>query len=104
MEQRLKEWLTNQLAQLETHPMGKHQSLTLLMILCYAGKWELAWLSSERFYPVADSEGCRDTQPNRTWSLVTLREELGEGVRASKGIAAPQKDSQLIWILVDYQN
>ena len=23
-------------AQLETHPMGKHQSLTLLMILCYA--------------------------------------------------------------------
>jgi hypothetical protein len=25
-----------QLAQIETHPMGKKQSLTLLMILCYA--------------------------------------------------------------------
>ena len=25
---------------LETHPMGKHQSLTLLMILCYACRQE----------------------------------------------------------------
>ena len=29
-----------QLAQLETHPMGKKQSLILLMILCYACRQE----------------------------------------------------------------
>ena len=34
MEQKLRERLTNN--QLETHPMGKHQSLTLLKIFCCA--------------------------------------------------------------------
>lgn len=32
-EQRLREWPTNGWQQLKTHPMGKHHSLTLLMIL-----------------------------------------------------------------------
>jgi len=29
-------WVFIKPAQLEIHPIGKHQSLTLLMILCYA--------------------------------------------------------------------
>jgi hypothetical protein len=37
-EQRLREWPANN--PLENHPMGKHQSLTLLMILCYAHRQE----------------------------------------------------------------
>jgi hypothetical protein len=31
---------TGGLAQLETQPIGKHQSLTLLMVLCYACRQE----------------------------------------------------------------
>lgn len=37
----------------------------------------LAWLSSERIYLAAVSDGCRDPQPNGGWILRTLMEELG---------------------------
>ena len=40
MEQKLTEWPSNNQPQLETHSLGKHQSLTLLMILCYACRQE----------------------------------------------------------------
>jgi hypothetical protein len=39
----------------------------------------LAWLSSEKLHPAADSDGCRDPHPNiEYWILVTLREEWGK--------------------------
>jgi hypothetical protein len=38
-------------------------------------------LSSERFHSTADSDGCREPQPNIEWCLGTLMEELGEGLR-----------------------
>ena len=62
------------LAQLETHPMDKHQSLTLLMIVLLADR-SLAWLSSESFHPVADSDRYRHPEPNSRWSLGTLMEK-----------------------------
>jgi hypothetical protein len=37
----------------------------------------VAWLSSEMFHPAADSDICRDPQPNMEWSLETLMEKLG---------------------------
>ena len=32
--------MANKLAKLEAHPMGQHQSLTLLMMLCYTCRQE----------------------------------------------------------------
>jgi hypothetical protein len=49
-------------------------------------------LSSDRFHPTADSDRCRDPQPDSRWSFETLMEELGEGSRSPKGIGTPQKD------------
>jgi hypothetical protein len=43
-------------------------------------------VSSERLHPAVDSDRCREPQPNILWSLRTLMEELGERLRASKGI------------------
>ena len=40
MEQSLRKMGNQQLAQIETHHMGKHQSLTLLMILGYSCRQE----------------------------------------------------------------
>ena len=59
----------------------------------------LAWLPSERLYLAADR--CRYEQPNIGWTLGTLMEELGEGLKALKGIGTPQEDqqSQLTWTL-----
>jgi hypothetical protein len=42
----------------------------------------LAWLSSERLHPAADSDECRDPEPNSGWSLGTLMEKLGKGLKA----------------------
>jgi hypothetical protein len=42
--------------QLETHPMGKHQSLTLSMILCYACRQDPSMAVLMRLHPAADSE------------------------------------------------
>ena len=52
------------------------------------------WLYSERLHPAADSDSCRDPQPNNGWSLETLMEELGEGLRSPEGIGTPQEDQQ----------
>jgi hypothetical protein len=57
MKQRLRKIANQKQVQLETHIMGKHQSLTLLMI----SNRNLAWLSFERLYQAADSD--RDSQP-----------------------------------------
>jgi hypothetical protein len=40
-------------------------------------------LSSERFHPETDSEGCRDPQLNG-WSLRTLLKDIGNGLRDAK--------------------
>jgi hypothetical protein len=55
----------------------------------------LAWLSSERFHPAADSEGCRDTQSNGGWSLGTLMEELEKGLRTLKEIEFHRKTNRV---------
>jgi hypothetical protein len=61
----------------------------------------IAWLSSERLHSAADSNECRDPQPNSEWSSGSLIEELVEGLRAPKRIETPLKDqqSQLTWTL-----
>jgi len=83
-------------AQLETHSIGKNQSLTLLMILCYACKQDPSILSFERL-----TETDRDPQSNIRWSLGTLVDELGERLRDLEGIGTPHEDQQiqLIWVL-----
>jgi hypothetical protein len=81
-------------------PMGKHQSLTLIMILCYTSRQESTHgCPLENLRPAADSVGCRDPEPNSGWSLRTLMEELGEGLWAQKEIGTPQEDqgSQRTW-------
>ena len=48
----------------------------------------LTWLSSESHHPAADSERCRDPQPNSGRSLGTLMDEMEEGLR-------PQSEQKL---------
>jgi len=55
----------------------------------------VAWLSSERLYPAADPNGCRDLEPNIVWNLQDLMEELGEVLRAPKGIGNPQETNSV---------
>jgi hypothetical protein len=40
-----------------------------------------------------------DLQPNTAWRLRTLREELGKGLKALRGMGTPQEDqqNQLAW-------
>jgi hypothetical protein len=54
-------------AQLETHLMGKHQSLTLLIALYYTCRHESNMLSSERLNSADDSDRCRYPQTNSGW-------------------------------------
>jgi hypothetical protein len=51
-------------------------------------------LSFEMLHPAADSDGCRDPQLKIRWSLGTIMEELGEGLKALKGTGIPWKDQQ----------
>jgi hypothetical protein len=57
----------------------------------------LAWLSFKKLHPAADSDGCRDPQPNIGWSLGTLIEGLGKGFRAPEGDRNFTGRSQLTW-------
>ncbi|EDL32323.1 mCG1044361 [Mus musculus] len=61
--------------------MGKNQSLTLLMILCYACRQEPSILFYERLHPAAASDVCRNSQSNIGWSLGTLMEGQAEALR-----------------------
>ena len=49
-------------------------------------------LSSARLQSAVDSDRCTDLQPNIGWSLGTLMEDTGEGLRALNGIGTPQED------------
>ena len=40
------------------YPMGKHHSMTLLMIFMLGGRSPV-WLSAERLHPAADSDRCK---------------------------------------------
>ena len=103
IEQRLREWQTNNWAQFETHPMGKHQSLALLMILCYACREETSitvfreLLSS---WQKGEAHGLALDRAHRV-----LCRHWGEGSRAIEVIGTPKKDQQslLTWILREYQ-
>ena len=89
------QWLVH----FETHPVGKHLFLTLLIMLCYACQqessivalWEVvlcSWLRQMR------------TSTEKHWMMVgTIMEDLGEGLQALKDIETPQEDQQcqLTW-------
>ena len=90
------QWLT----QLESHPKGNNQSLTLLMILCYGCRqestitvfWEAppsSWLKHMRYH-----------QSNTRWSLGSLA-DLGQRLRDldRTGTTREDQQSQLTWIL-----
>jgi hypothetical protein len=79
------EGMVNQwLPQIKTHPKGKNQSLTLLMILCYVCRQDPNILSSERLDPAAKGKRCRDPQSNIRWRSGSHVEDLGEELRDSK--------------------
>jgi hypothetical protein len=56
--------------------MGKHQSLTLLMILCYAVDRSPAWLSTERLHPSTCSLPQPWSRLIQTLTLLPLRKRL----------------------------
>ena len=84
MKQRLGELPSN--SQLEYHLMGKHQSLSLLIISVIIADISLSGLSSERIHPAADSVRYRYPQPNMDGAWRLKRQSRGEGLRQSKGI------------------
>jgi hypothetical protein len=49
--------------------MGKHQSLSLIMIPCYACRQESKRLSSEMLHLATNSEECRNPQPKQWMEL-----------------------------------
>jgi hypothetical protein len=75
--------------------MGKHQSLTLLMIFCTLADRNLAQLSSKKLHPAANGKRCRKLQPNTGWCSGSLMEELGKGLRNPKRTGLPQEDQQV---------
>jgi hypothetical protein len=60
-------------------PIGKHHSLTLLMIYCYTSRQE--WLSSESLHTVANSGKYRHPKPNMDGT--TVKYYIQEGDRNS---------------------
>jgi hypothetical protein len=57
------------------------------MILCYAHR--------QKSTSKADSDRCRDPQPNSRWRLETFIEELGEELWAPKEIGRPTESTNL---------
>lgn len=51
----------------------------------------LAWLSSQRLHPVADSNRCRHPEANSGLKLGILMEENGEGLQATEKLGTPQE-------------
>lgn len=87
------------LAKLGIYPMGDHQTLTLLLMLCYACRQEPSMAVLWEALPEADWERCRYPQPTIGLGLGIPMEELGERLKELKGIAIPQEDQQgqLTW-------
>lgn len=79
--------------------MGRHQFLTLLLMLCCACSQEPRCLSSEK--PKKQlTETDADTHIQALEVVRdTFMQELGEGLKVLKGMVTPQEDqqSQLIW-------
>lgn len=71
--------------------MGKHQSLTPLMILCYA-YYGCPLRDLIQQLTEADLES---PQPNSGWSLWTLMEELGQELRTPEKMGTPQEDNRV---------
>ena len=100
MEQRMKEWPTNNWSNMKPIPWTNNNHCnyyTYMYKYYYAWKQE-ASITSERLYLAAD---CRNSYPlsNIALRLGTLIEELGEGLKALKGMRATQEkpQSQLTW-------
>ena len=68
--------------------MGKHQSLTLLIIFCYAYR-------QEHNCPLRDSETVADTHSQTLdGGQGLLWKSWGEGLKALKGIETTQEEQQ----------
>jgi hypothetical protein len=92
MEQRLKEWPTNNWPNLKSIPCASTNSGHCQWYSLMLEDRSLEQLSSKRLYPEADWNRCRSG---------TLREELEEGLRALKQRWTLQEDqqSQLTWTI-----
>ena len=94
------ESLDNQwLAQLETHPMGESQLLTLLMILCCTCRQEP---STTSLCKVSPSNGWKQVQRHKAKHQADLRESCGrieKRLREPEESRTPQEDlqKQLTW-------
>ena len=89
----------------ETHSMDKNQSLTRLMILCYACRQKISISVLWEAPPADNGIRYREPQPNIRWSSGDLSEESGEGLWDPKRTGTPQEDQQyqLVWILEGFQ-
>lgn len=72
-----KEWLP----QIEIHFLGKKQTLILLMILCYVFKQEPSIIVLWEVPPSNQWKEMHRLPTKIKWSLESLVEELGEGLR-----------------------
>ena len=83
MEQRLKERKSIQRQrQLESHPMHRHQTLTLLLMPRLLADRSLAWLTFERLYQHLTKTDCRYLQLTVGLSPGKPVEELGKDCRS----------------------
>lgn len=90
-----------QTAYLEFYSMGKHQSLTLIMILLCLQTKILPWLSSEKLHPRVDSNTYRDSQLKTLDGACELLWKIWGTIEGTEGIGAVQEDHkiQLTWTL-----
>ena len=66
------------------------------MIFCYAYRQESSITVRWEALPTADWNTCRYPQPNIRQRSESLIEELGEGLKAQKGVGTPQEDHRRI--------
>jgi hypothetical protein len=73
---------------------------TLLCLYVMLVDRSLAWVFSERLYPAADWNRCRDPQLSIGQRSLTPIEKSGKGLKVLRGMATPQEDqqSQLTWL------
>jgi hypothetical protein len=79
-------------AQIGICPMGRHQTLTLLLMLCCAHRQDPSRAVLWEALPAADSDRFStdaDTHRKTGWRLETPMEELGEGLKKLTRRATP---------------
>lgn len=93
------------LPQIQTHPMGKNQSLKLLMLLCYVYRQGPSVNVLWEALPSSQWKELRHPLLNIRWSAMSLMEELRKGLMNLKKTGYPQEDqqSQLTWTLAGHK-